>query len=130
MAWHWLARADQSAELDPSASQLQRIVDVYSFLVAGFLMTMGTLGDRIGRRKLLLIGAAAFAVASVMAAFSRSAEMLIAMHALLGIAGATLAPSAMPLIRNMIAAWIAAHLMRDEKIRRVTYLSRSGGATG
>ena len=69
-----------SAELDPTASQLLWIVDVYGFLVAGFLITMGTLGDRIGRRKLLLIGAAAFAAASVMAAFSRSAEMLIAMR--------------------------------------------------
>ena len=107
-----------SAELDPSASQLLWIVDVYGFLVAGFLMTMGTLGDRIGRRKLLLIGAAAFAVASVLAAFSRSAEMLIAMRALLGVAGATLAPSTMSLIRNMfhdeherqfaIGVWIAA----------------------
>ncbi|MBD9470650.1 MFS transporter [Pseudoxanthomonas sp. PXM01] len=107
-----------SAELDPSASQLLWIVDVYGFLVAGFLMTMGTLGDRIGRRKLLLIGAAAFAVASVLAAFSRSAEMLIAMRALLGIAGATLAPSTMSLIPNMfhdeherqfaIGVWIAA----------------------
>lgn len=107
-----------SAELDPSASQLLWIVDVYGFLVAGFLITMGTLGDRIGRRKLLLIGAAAFAVASVLAAFSRSAEMLIAMRALLGVAGATLAPSTMSLIRNMfhdeherqfaIGVWIAA----------------------
>lgn len=107
-----------SAELDPSASQLLWIVDVYGFLVAGFLMTMGTLGDRIGRRKLLLIGAAAFAAASVLAAFSRSAEMLIAMRALLGVAGATLAPSTMSLIRNMfhdeherqfaIGVWIAA----------------------
>ena len=107
-----------SAELDPSASQLLWIVDVYGFLVAGFLITMGTLGDRIGRRKLLLIGAAAFAAASVIAAFSRSAEILIAMRALLGVAGATLAPSTMSLIRNMfhdeherqfaIGVWIAA----------------------
>jgi DHA2 family multidrug resistance protein-like MFS transporter len=52
-------------------------------MVAGFLITMGTLGDRIGRRKLLLIGAAAFAAASAIAAFSRSAEMLVAMRALL-----------------------------------------------
>ena len=106
-----------SAELDPSASQLLWIVDVYGFLVAGFLITMGTLGDRIGRRRLLLIGAAAFALASVLAAFSRSAEMLIAMRALLGVAGATLAPSTMSLIRNMfhdererqfaIGVWIA-----------------------
>jgi MFS transporter, DHA2 family, multidrug resistance protein len=106
-----------STELKPSASQLLWIIDIYGFLVAGFLITMGTLGDRIGRRKLLLIGAAAFGAASVVAAFSRSAEMLIAMRALLGIAGATLAPSTMSLIRNMfhdeqqrqfaIGVWIA-----------------------
>ena len=62
---------------------------------------MGTLGDRIGRRRLLLIGAAAFGAASVLAAFSTSAEMLIAARALLGVAGATLAPSTLSLIRNM-----------------------------
>jgi DHA2 family multidrug resistance protein-like MFS transporter len=62
---------------------------------------MGTLGDRIGRRRLLLIGAAAFGAASVLAAFANSAEMLIAARALLGVAGATLAPSTLSLIRNM-----------------------------
>src|SRR3989449_8694235 len=62
---------------------------------------MGPLGDRIGRRRLLLIGAAAFGVASVIAAFSTTAEMLIATRALLGVAGATLAPSTLSLIRNM-----------------------------
>ena len=76
-------------------------MDIYGFLVAGSLITMGTLGDRIGRRRLLLIGAAAFGVASVLAAFSTSAEMLIATRALLGVAGATLAPSTLSLIRNM-----------------------------
>ena len=106
-----------SEELKPSSSQLLWIIDVYGFLVAGFLITMGTLGDRIGRRRLLLIGGAAFGAASTVAAFSNSAEMLIAMRALLGIAGATLAPSTMSLIRNMfhdeherqfaIGVWIA-----------------------
>jgi DHA2 family multidrug resistance protein-like MFS transporter len=106
-----------SAELAPSSAQLLWIIDIYGFLVAGFLITMGTLGDRIGRRKLLLIGAAAFAAASLAAAFARSAEMLITMRALLGIAGATLAPSTLSLIRNMfhdeherqlaIGIWIA-----------------------
>jgi DHA2 family multidrug resistance protein-like MFS transporter len=90
-----------SADLKPSSSQLLWIVDIYGFLVAGSLITMGTLGDRIGRRRLLLIGAAAFGAASVLAAFSTSAEMLIATRALLGIAGATLAPSTLSLIRNM-----------------------------
>jgi DHA2 family multidrug resistance protein-like MFS transporter len=90
-----------SVDLEPSSAQLLWIVDVYGFVLAGSLITMGTLGDRIGRRRLLLIGAAAFAVASVLAAFSTSAEMLIVSRALLGLAGATLAPSTLSLIRNM-----------------------------
>jgi MFS transporter, DHA2 family, multidrug resistance protein len=90
-----------SADLKPSSSQLLWIIDIYGFMVAGALITMGTLGDRIGRRRLLLIGATAFGVASVVAAFSTSAEMLIATRALLGLAGATLAPSTLSLIRNM-----------------------------
>lgn len=90
-----------SADLQPSSSQLLWIIDIYGFLVAGSLITMGTLGDRIGRRRLLMIGAAAFGVGSVLAAFSTSAEMLIATRALLGVAGATLAPSTLSLIRNM-----------------------------
>jgi DHA2 family multidrug resistance protein-like MFS transporter len=90
-----------SEDLKPSSSQLLWIIDVYGFMVAGALITMGTLGDRIGRRRLLLIGATAFGVASVVAAFSTSAEMLIATRALLGLAGATLAPSTLSLIRNM-----------------------------
>src|ERR687892_2478938 len=90
-----------SADLAPSSSQLLWIVDIYGFLVAGFLITMGTLGDRIGRRRLLLIGAGAFGAASVLAAFAQTPEMLIASRALLGVAGATLAPSTLSLIRNM-----------------------------
>src|ERR671922_2509000 len=58
--------------LHPSGTQLLWIVDIYGFLVAGSLITMGTLGDRIGRRRLLLIGAAFFGAASILAAFSRS----------------------------------------------------------
>jgi DHA2 family multidrug resistance protein-like MFS transporter len=96
-----LAVPKLSADLKPTSSQLLWIMDIYGFLLAGCLITMGTLGDRIGRRRLLLIGGAAFGVASVLAAFSRSAEMLIATRALLGIAGATLAPSTLSLIRNM-----------------------------
>ncbi|MGH7265833.1 MAG: MFS transporter [Candidatus Rokuibacteriota bacterium] len=96
-----LAVPHLSADLEPSSAQLLWIVDIYGFLIAGSLITMGTLGDRIGRRRLLLIGAAAFAVASVLAAFSTSAGMLIATRALLGVAGATLAPSTLSLIRNM-----------------------------
>ncbi|MEU0805304.1 MFS transporter [Streptomyces sp. NPDC005970] len=90
-----------SEALDPSATQMLWIIDVYGFLIAGFLVTMGTLGDRIGRRKLLLIGAAAFGVASVVASYATDPAMLIAARAALGIAGATLMPSTLALISNM-----------------------------
>jgi MFS transporter, DHA2 family, multidrug resistance protein len=90
-----------SADLGPSSSQLLWITDIYGFLIAGSLITMGTLGDRIGRRRLLLSGGAAFAIASVVAAFSTSAEMLIVARAVLGVAGATLMPSTLSLIRSM-----------------------------
>jgi MFS transporter, DHA2 family, multidrug resistance protein len=96
-----LAVPSISADLRPSSTEMLWIIDIYGFLVAGFLITMGTLGDRIGRRRLLLIGAAAFGAASILAAFSSTPEMLIASRALLGIAGATLAPSTLSLIRNM-----------------------------
>jgi len=99
-----LAIPQLTAEIQPSSAQLLWIIDIYGFLVAGSLMTMGMLGDRIGRRRLLLIGAAAFGVASVLAAFSTSAEMLIVTCALLGIARATVAPWTMSLIRNMFRA--------------------------
>jgi MFS transporter, DHA2 family, multidrug resistance protein len=90
-----------SADLRPTSAQLLWIVDIYGFLIAGSLITMGTLGDRIGRRRLLLIGGGAFGVASVLAAYSTSAEMLIATRAVLGVAGATLMPSTLSLIRNL-----------------------------
>jgi DHA2 family multidrug resistance protein-like MFS transporter len=96
-----LAVPDLSEDLRPSSAELLWIVDIYGFMVAGCLITMGTLGDRIGRRRLLLCGAAAFAAASVFAAFASSAPMLIAARALLGVAGATLAPSTLSLIRHM-----------------------------
>ena len=96
-----LAVPSLSADLEPSSTQLLWIVDIYGFMVAGFLVTMGTLGDRIGRRRLLMIGGAAFAAVSVLAAFSTSPEMLIASRALQGIAGATLAPATLSLIFNM-----------------------------
>ena len=96
-----LAVPHLSQDLRPSGTELLWIVDVYGFVAAGSLVTMGTLGDRIGRRRLLLIGAAAFGVTSLLAAWSTSAAMLIAARALLGLAGATVAPSTLSLIRNM-----------------------------
>ncbi|VVJ23443.1 Uncharacterized MFS-type transporter [Amycolatopsis camponoti] len=96
-----LALPKLAAGLHADGTQQLWIMDTYGFMVAGFMVTMGTLGDRIGRRKLLLIGAAAFGIASVAAAFSTTAGMLIAARAVLGIAGATLAPSTLSLIGTL-----------------------------
>ncbi|GAA2755171.1 MFS transporter [Actinopolymorpha rutila] len=97
----YLALPHLSEDLGATATQQLWVMDIYSFMIAGFLVTMGTLGDRIGRRRLLMIGGTAFAVASVLAAYSTSAEMLIATRALLGVAGATLMPSTLSLIGTM-----------------------------
>ncbi|GLW12878.1 MFS transporter [Microtetraspora sp. NBRC 13810] len=112
-----LALPTLTADLRPGNTELLWIVDVYGFLIAGFLITMGAIGDRIGRRRLLLIGAVAFGAASVLSAFATTPEMLIAARALLGIAGSTLMPSTLSLIRIMfqdpkqqgaaIGAWTA-----------------------
>jgi DHA2 family multidrug resistance protein-like MFS transporter len=90
-----------SADLHPSGTQQLWIFDVYGFVLAGLLMTMGSLGDRIGRRKVLLMGAAAFGAASLLAAYADSPGTLIAARAVLGIGGATLMPSTMALVRTM-----------------------------
>ena len=113
-----LAVPKMSAELQPSSAELLWIIDIYGFFVAGALITMGSLGDRIGRRRLLLIGAAAFGITSLLCAFSSTPEMLIVSRAALGIAGATLAPSTLALIFYMfqdsrertvaIGVWIGA----------------------
>jgi len=97
----YLALPVLAVDLQPSSTEALWIMDAYGFLIAGFLITMGTLGDRLGRRRLLMIGTAAFGVASVLAAYSTSAAMLIAARALLGVAGATLMPSTLALITNM-----------------------------
>ncbi|MFI2242253.1 MFS transporter, partial [Streptomyces chrestomyceticus] len=96
-----LAVPHLSADLGPNGAQLLWIIDIYGFLIAGLLITMGTVGDRIGRRKLLVIGAAAFGASSLLAALSTSVAMLITARALMGVAGATLMPSTMSLIRTM-----------------------------
>ncbi|MDO3704620.1 MFS transporter [Micromonospora sp. C28SCA-DRY-2] len=110
-----------SAELGPTAGQHLWIVDIYGFVMAGLLVTMGSLGDRIGRRRLLLIGAAAFGAASLLAAFATTPELLIAARALLGLGGATLAPSTLALIRGMFA---------DENQRRIAIGVWTAGFTG
>jgi len=97
----YLAVPSLTEDLKPSGSQLLWITDIYGFVTASLLIGMGTLGDRIGRRKLLLLGAAGFGLASLLSAFSTSAPMLIAARGLLGVSAATLAPSTLSLIRNM-----------------------------
>lgn len=90
-----------TSSLSPSAEQVLWIGDIYSLALAGLLVLMGNLSDRFGRRKVLLLGSAAFGAASVLAAFSASPEMLIVARLLLGVAGATLMPSTLSLIRNI-----------------------------
>ncbi|MEU6202800.1 MFS transporter [Micromonospora musae] len=97
-----------SAELGPTSTEQLWIFDIYGFVLAGLLITMGALGDRIGRRRLLLCGAVAFGAASVLAAYADSPGTLIAARALLGVGGATLMPSTLALVRN---------LFHDEKQR-------------
>jgi DHA2 family multidrug resistance protein-like MFS transporter len=116
MAAPWL-----SADLAPSGTQLLWIMDVYGFVIAGLLITMGSLGDRIGRRRLLLLGAGAFGGASVLAAYASTPEMLIAARALLGVGGAVLAPSTLALIRSMFP---------DDRRRRAAIGIWTGAFTG
>lgn len=97
----FLALPHLTADLEPSSTHVLWIMDVYGFMMAGFLITMGTLGDRIGRRRLLTFGAVAFGAASVLSAYAGSAEMLIAARMLLGVSAAAVAPSALALVGTM-----------------------------
>ncbi|MFI7292519.1 MFS transporter [Streptomyces sp. NPDC050121] len=90
-----------SEDLKPSGTQLLWIGDVYSFVIAGLLVSMGSLGDRIGRKRILLAGATAFGLISVLNAYATTPETMIAARALLGVAGATLMPATLALIRNL-----------------------------
>ncbi|GAA2776576.1 MFS transporter [Saccharopolyspora taberi] len=99
----FLALPALTAALGTSSAEQLWIIDAYGFMVAGFLITMGTLGDRIGRRRLLLVGGAAFGLASLAAAFATTPGLLIAARIALGVAGATLMPSTLALITSMFA---------------------------
>ncbi|WP_426247500.1 MFS transporter [Nocardioides sp. LHG3406-4] len=113
----YVALPSLSSDLGASGVHQLWILDIYSFLLAGLLVTMGGLADRIGSRRMLIVGGAAFGVFSVLAAYSTSPEMLIASRALLGVAGASLMPATMALIRHMfpepekmavaISVWLA-----------------------
>ncbi|GAB4588344.1 MFS transporter [Nocardia sp. IFM 10818] len=96
----YLAIPSIAKDLEPSGSQMLWILDSYGFVLASLLIVMGNVGDRIGRRKLLLIGAAVFGVASAVAAFAPTTAVLIGARAAMGIGGATLMPSTLALIRN------------------------------
>jgi len=97
----YLALPHISAALKADSAKQLWIMDIYGFMIAGFLIIMGNLGDRIGYRKLLIIGSTVFGLASVIAAFSTSADILIAARALMGIAGAAIMSSTLALIRNI-----------------------------
>ncbi|MFG3199467.1 MFS transporter [Streptomyces sp. NPDC048208] len=90
-----------SEDLHPSGTQLLWIGDVYSFVIAGLLVSMGSLGDRVGRKRVLLCGAAAFGAISVLNAYATTPGLMILARALLGVAGATLMPATLALIRNL-----------------------------
>ncbi|GHE57524.1 MFS transporter [Streptomyces capitiformicae] len=114
----WLATPSMTADLQPSSSQLLWTTDIYGFMTCGFLIVMGTLGDRLGRRKLLVLGSLGVIAASLLAAYSTGPEMLIVARALLGVAGAAVLPSTLSLISHMftdakqrataIAMWVTA----------------------
>lgn len=107
-----------SEDLRPSGSEQLWMIDIYGFVLSGVLLTMGALGDRIGRRRLLLIGAVVFGGGSLLAAYASNPEMVVTARALQGIGGATLMPSTLALIRN---------LFRDQTQRRTAVAVWSTG---
>lgn len=118
-----LAIPTLAADLGATSTQLLWVGDIYSLVLAGLLVTMGNVADRFGRKRVLLIGAAVFGVASAVGAFAPSAEVLIAARAILGIAGATIMPSTLSLIRSMFED-------RDQRTRAIGLWAAgaSGGA--
>lgn len=119
------ALADITKELQPTGAQQLWMLDIYSLMLAGLLITMSTLGDRFGRRKIMLTGAIFFSAASMLGALSTEPWMLITARALLGIAGAAIMPGTLSLIRNMF-------LERNQRRTAMAVWSASGavGAAG
>lgn len=109
-----------TAALNPTATQLLWIGDIYSFALAGLLVTMGNVADRIGRKRLLILGSIGFGLSSLLAAFAPTAEMLMVARAILGISGATIMPSTLALVRNLFS---------DPKQRTRAIAIWSAGAT-
>ena len=110
-----------SQELEPSGTQLLWIVDIYPLLLAGLLVPMGSLGDRVGRRRLLLTGAAGFALVSAAAAFAPGAAALVGLRAAMGVFGAMLMPATLSLIRN---------IFEDPEERRLAIALWAAGFSG
>ena len=89
------------AELDAGAGELQWIVDAYLLLFAGLLLAAGSLGDRFGRRRMLMLGLATFGTGSVLAALSSSSLELIASRALMGVGAAPIMPTTLSILTNI-----------------------------
>jgi MFS family permease len=88
-------------QLHAGTSALQWIVDIYTLVFAGLLLTAGSLGDRFGRYKTLSIGLAVFGTGSVASALSGSTHVLIATRAFMGIGGAFIMPATLSIITNV-----------------------------
>ncbi len=112
--------------LGANATEILWIIDIYPLLMAGLLIPMGTLGDRIGYRKMMLIGLSVFGIASVFAAFSPTAPALIAARALLAVGGSMIMPSVLALIRQTFED-------ENERAKALgiwTVIGSAGGAVG
>ncbi|MFD5715333.1 MFS transporter [Streptomyces pharetrae] len=88
-------------DIRPGAIELLWIVDTYPLVCAALLILFGTLGDRVGRRRILLLGYALFGVASALAAFAPDAQVLIVARALLGVGGAMIMPATLSILRQV-----------------------------
>ena len=88
-------------DLHASTSDLQWIVDSYMLVFAGLLLTMGTIGDKFGRRRALMLGLTIFGASSAAAAMASSSEMLIAARAAMGIGGALIMPATLSIVMNV-----------------------------
>ena len=99
----FLAAPNMAADLRPTSAQLLWILDIYGFVMAGFLVAMGVLGDRVGKRRLMVIGAIVFGIVSIAAAMTTSPELMIVWRAILGLGGAMMLPSTLGLIFVLFA---------------------------
>ena len=99
----FLAAPKMAADLGPTSAQLLWILDIYGFVMAGFLVAMGVVGDRVGKRRLMVIGAVVFGLVSIAAAMTTIPELMIAWRAVLGLGGAMMLPSTLGLIFVLFA---------------------------